>query len=164
VTNSAPPGTPAATARLACHAQRAARAAITHTILRAAPEASAAEAVHIARELELAVYAEVRGRIRRAREAGESWAAVGAMLRLGPVAAQGPGTLAELAFDYTAGARTLLAWYPDRPLFWWDCPVCGQRIADHGPGAGPISDQDGHADGCARLAAEDSEWEQETPR
>jgi NAD(P)-dependent dehydrogenase (short-subunit alcohol dehydrogenase family) len=31
----------------------------------------------------------------------------------------------------------LLVWYPDRPLFWWDCPACGQRIADHGPALTP---------------------------
>jgi len=164
VTSSVPPGTPAATARLADQAQRAASTAIANTISRTAPQASSADAVRIARELELAVHAEVRTRVRRAREAGEPWAAVGALLGLGPVAAQGPGTLAEMAFDYAAGARALLAWYPDRPLFWWDCPACGQRIADHGPGFGPLYDQEGHIDGCARLAAEASEWDQEAPR
>jgi hypothetical protein len=164
VTDSAPPGTSQAATRLADHAQRAARIAIAHTIVVAAPEASPAEAVRIARELELAVHAEVRARIRRAREAGESWAAVSALLSLGPIAAQGPGTLAEMAFDYAAGAVTLLAWYPDRPVFCWDCPACGQRITDHGPAAGPVADQDGHQSGCARLAIEASEWEQEAPR
>jgi hypothetical protein len=58
MTNSAPPGTPAATARLAGQAQRAARTAVAHTIVRSAPEASSAEAVRIARELELAVHTE----------------------------------------------------------------------------------------------------------
>lgn len=162
--DSAPPGTSAATARLASQAQRAARTAIAHTILRTAPQASSAEAVRIARELELAVHAEVRTRIRRAREAGDSWAAVGALLSLGPIAAQGPGTLAELAFDAAAEAQTLLAWYPDPPVFCWDCPVCGGRIADHGPANGPISDQDGHTGGCGRLPAEANEWEREAPR
>jgi hypothetical protein len=159
MTDSAPLGT----ARLA-GVQCAARAAIAHTILRAAPRASSAEAVRIARELELAVQAEVCARIRRAREAGESWAAVGAVLALGPIAAQGPGTLAEMAFGYAAGVGTLLAWYPDRPVFCWDCPVCGQRIIDHGPVCGPVSGQDGHTGGCARLAAGADEWEQEAPR
>jgi hypothetical protein len=69
-----------------------------------------------------------------------------------------------MAFAYAAGAHTLLAWYSDRPLFWWDCPACGQRITAHGPAHGPVSDQDGHTDGCARLTAEASEWEQEAPR
>ena len=164
MTDSAPPGTPEAAARLADHAQRAARTAIAHTIVLAAPESSPAEAVRIARELELAAHAEVRARIRSARETGESWAAVGALLSLGPVAAQGPGTLAEMAFDYAAGAATLLAWYPNRPVFWWDCPACGQHITDHGPAAGPVADQDGHQAGCVRLAAEAGEWEQEAPR
>ena len=49
--------------------------------------------VRIARELEGAAHAEVRARIRRAREARKSWAAVGALLSLGPIAAEGPGTL-----------------------------------------------------------------------
>ena len=102
MTDSAPPGTPAATVRLANDAQRAARNVIAHTLRRTAPETSSAEAVQIARELELAVHAEVRARIRRVREAGESWAAVGALLGLGSVAVQGPGTLAEMAFDYAA--------------------------------------------------------------
>ncbi len=123
-----------------------------------------AEAVRIARELEPDVHAELRARIRQAREAGESWAAVGALLSLDLIAAQGPGTLAELAFDYATGAQTLLARYLDRPVFWWDCPACGQRIADHGPATGPVFDQDGHNDGCVRMAAEADEWEQEAPR
>jgi hypothetical protein len=164
VTDSAPPGTPEAATRLADHAQRAAKTAIAHTIDLTAPEASPAEAIRIARELELAAHAEMRARIRWAGETGESWAAVGALLSLGPIAAQGPGTLAEMAFEYAAGAATLLAWYPDRPAFCWDCPACGQRITDHGPAAGPVSDQDGHQAGCARLATEAGEWEQEAPR
>ena len=88
------------------------------------------------RSLELAVHAEVVGHIRRAREAGESWAAVGEMLGFGPIAAEGPGTLAELGFDYAAGPRTIDPWFPAPPMFVWDCPGCGQRIADHGPGQG----------------------------
>ncbi len=45
-----------------------------------------------------------------------------------------------------------------------DCPACGQLITDHGPAAGSVADQDGHQAGCARLAAEAGEWEQEAPR
>ena len=65
--NSASPGTPAAAARLASHAQRAARTAIAHTILRTAPEASSAEAVR------------------------ESWAVVGAPAQPGPARRPGAG-------------------------------------------------------------------------
>jgi hypothetical protein len=164
LTDSAPPGTPEAATRLANYAQRAAKAAIAHIIVLTTSEASSAEAVRIARELELAVHAEVRARIRCAREVGESWAAVGALLSLGPIAAQGPGTLAEMTFDYAAGAATLLAWYPDRPVFRWDCRACVQRITDHGPATGPVADQDGRKAGCARLVAEADEWEQEALR
>jgi hypothetical protein len=38
---------------------------------------------------------------------GESWAGVGEMLSFGPIAAEGPGTRAELGFAYAAGARTI---------------------------------------------------------
>jgi hypothetical protein len=78
--------------------------------------------------------------------------------------AEGPGTLGELGFDYAAGPRAIDPWFPAPPMFVWDCPGCGQRIADHGPAKGPISDQDGHKDGCVRLATEAADWEQEAPR
>jgi hypothetical protein len=156
--------TPEAAARLAEQAQLAAREAVARVIVGMAPGASPAEVVRIARSVELAVHAEVVGHIRRAREAGESWAAVGELLGFGPIAGEGPGTLAELGFDYAAGPRTIDPWFPEPPMFVWDCPGCGQRIADHGPAKGPVSDQDGHKDGCVRLAAEAADWEQEAPR
>ena len=156
--------TPDEAARLTADAQDAARDAAARMILHAQAWASAAVAVRASRSLELAVHAEVVGHIRRAREAGESWAAVGEMLGFGPIAAEGPGTLAELGFDYAAGPRTIDPWLPAPPMFVWDCPGCGQRIADHGPAKGPVSDQDGHKDGCVRLAAEAADWEQEAPR
>jgi hypothetical protein len=156
--------TPDATARLAEQAQHAARDAVAGVILRTEGWTSPAAAVHAARSVELAVHAEVLGHIRRAREAGESWAAVGELLGFGPIAAEGPGTLAELGFDYAAGPRTIDPWFPAPPMFVWDCPGCGGRIADHGPGEGPVSDQDGHNDGCVRLAAEAADWEQEATR
>jgi hypothetical protein len=90
-------------------------------------------------------------------------AAVGALLGFGPIAAEGPGTLAELGFDYAAGPRTIDPWFSAPPMFVWDCPGCGQRIADHGPAKGPVSDQDGHTGGCVRLAAEAANWEQQAP-
>jgi hypothetical protein len=49
-------------------------------------------------------------------------------------------------------------------MFMWDCPGCSGRIADHGPVKGPALDQDGHRDGCVRLAADVADWDQETPR
>jgi hypothetical protein len=77
--------------------------------------------------------------------------AVGALLGLGPIAPEGPGTLAELGFDYAADVRVELP---------------GLRPADRRPrpAKGPVSDQHGHKDGCVRLAAEAADWEQEAPR
>jgi hypothetical protein len=163
MTGHAEPGTRQAAQALAELAQHAAREAVARVVVGTAPGASAAEAVRAARSVELAVHAEVLGHIRRAREAGDSWVTVGEMLGFGPIAAEGPGTLAELAFDYAAGPRTINAWFPAPPMFRWDCPGCGGRIADHGPAKGPIADQDGHKDGCVRLAAEASGWDQKAP-
>ena len=134
-------------------------------ILHAQAWALAAEAVRAARSLELAVHAEIVGHVRRAREAGEARGLRSARCSaFGPIAAEGPGTLAELGFDYAAGPRTIDPWFPAPSMFVWDCPGCGQRTADHGPAKGPVSDQDGHKDGCVRLAAEAADWEQEAPR
>jgi hypothetical protein len=132
-------------------------------IVATAPGASAAEAVRAARSVEFAVHAEVLVHIRRAREAGESWHAIGQLLGFGPIAAERPGPLAELAFDYSAGLPTVDP-FPAPAVFRWDCPGCGSRIADHGPVKGPALDQDGHAAHCVRLAAEVADWDEEGPR
>ena len=110
------------------------------------------------------MHAEVLGHIRRAREAGDSWATVGEMLGFGPIAAEGPGTLAELGVRLrrrAADHQPVVSGAADVPV---GLPGCGRRIADHGPAKGPVSDQDGHKDGCVRLAAEAADWEQEAPR
>jgi hypothetical protein len=154
---------PDATARLAGQAQRAARDAVAGVILRTEGWTSPAAAVRAARSVELAVHAEVLVHIRRAREAGESWHAIGQLLGFGPIAAERPGPLAELAFDYSAGLQTVDP-FPAPAVFRWDCPGCGGRIADHGPAKGPALDQDGHATHCVRLAGEVADWDEEAPR
>ena len=133
-------------------AARDAAAAAAAAIARARP-GSPADEVRFARQLELAARAQARASIRRAREAGLSWDAIGQLLGFGPIAGTaGSPSVGELAFDYAAGPRTVHAWFPAPPLFRWDCPACGQRIADHGPAAGPRHDEAGHRDGCQRLA------------
>jgi hypothetical protein len=69
---------------------------------------------------------------------------------------------AGFAFDYSAR----LARPPefDRSRFCWDCPACGQTVADHGPAGSPAGSQLGHADGCERLAADVAEWTAERAR
>ena len=128
--------TPGESVRLAAEAQTAARDAAARMILHAEAWASAAAAVRAVRALELAVHAEVLGHIRRAREAGESWGAIGELLGFGPIAAERPGPLAELAYDYSAGLPTVDP-FPARRCFGGTAPGCGGRIADHGPVKGP---------------------------
>jgi len=126
------------------------------------PPRSPAEALRIARQLEHAARAEVRVHVRRAREDGQSWRCIGALLGFGAIATGGAGpTVAEMGFDYSAGPLTVHAWFPAAPVFRWDCPPCGQAIADRGPASGLRYDQDGHKDGCQRLADEMAEWDAE---
>jgi hypothetical protein len=132
-------------------------------IVHAEAWSSVAAAVRAVRALELATHGEMLGHIRRAREAGESWAAIGEFLGFGPIAAERPGPLGELAYDYAAGLATVDP-FPAPAVFRWDCPCCSGRIADHGPVKGPALDQDGHRGGCERLARDIRDWEQESPR
>ena len=122
----------------------------------AAMPPSPAAVVTIARRLELAAHAEVERAVRRVREEGQGWAVLASLLGLDalPCHVDDP---ARLAFDYCAG----LARPPefDRPRFLWDCPACGHTVADHGPAGSPARSQQGHADGCERLAADIAEWQ-----
>lgn len=122
----------------------------------AAMPPSSAVVVTIARGLELAAHAEVGRAVRRVREEGQGRAVVASLLGLDalPCHVDHP---ARLAFDYCAG----LALPPefDRPRFLWDCPACGQTVADHGPASSPARSQQGHADGCERLAGDVAEWQ-----
>jgi hypothetical protein len=56
-------------------------------------------ALRAARQLELAARGEVVAHIRRARESGHSWAAIGGLLGFGALAAGGGATVAVYAFD-----------------------------------------------------------------
>jgi hypothetical protein len=124
------------------------------------PPAPAA-VVTIARRLEIAAHAQVECAVRRVREEGQSWAVIASLLGLDalPCHVDDP---ARLAFDYCAG----LARPPEfeRPRFLWDCPACGQTIADHEPTDSPACSQQGHAAGCERLVADVAEWERRAPR
>ena len=122
----------------------------------AAMPPSPAVVVTIARRLELAAHAEVERAVRRVREEGQGWAVIASLLGLDalPCHVDDP---ARLAFDYCAG----LARPPefDRPRFLWDCPSCGQTVADHGQAGSPARSQQGHAGGCGRLAADIAGWQ-----
>ena len=119
---------------------------------------ASAAALRIARQVELAARTEVGRQIRRAREDGLSWHEIGALLDLGPLAAEGGTSVAQYAFDYCVGPHPAAPWF-DPPVFTWTCPACGQTVGDRGPVLMPAADEKGHADRCARLAADQAEWQ-----
>jgi hypothetical protein len=167
VTNPAGPGPRDAAEVLAEEASRAAAAAVARITRKVAtevtlvPGAAAPDVgLRIARQLEHAARAEVRVHIRRAREDGQSWHAIGALLGFGAIAVdEASPTVAEMGYDYAIGPRTVHAWFPAPPVFRWDCPVCEQTITDRGPSSGPCYDESGHQPGCQRLAEEMAEWD-----
>jgi hypothetical protein len=92
--------------------------------------------------------------VRRAREDGHSWPDIGAALGLEPSLEDGLST-AEAAFDQVAGEPGF-----GTHSFAWTCPACQSTVIDHGPEAGHPQDcEEGHADGCPRLAAAITAWD-----
>lgn len=72
----------------------------------------------------------------------------------------------ERAYELVAGpADHRRGTYADLRVY-WTCGGpngCGKYITDRGPYNGyPIDNEDGHADGCRRLAAEMEAWERES--
>jgi hypothetical protein len=123
-----------------------------------------ATGLQAARRLELATRGETLRLIQAARAGGMGWHEIGAVLSLGPDAAEDGLTVAEAAFNFVTGRRIDDTW--DVATFWWQCAACGQTVSDRGPGHGhPADDEPGHAEGCALLAATvaawDADWTQE---
>jgi len=92
--------------------------------------------------------------VRYAREDGLGWEQVGAALGF---TGQGAGSR---AYAYACPGGSWGDWLS------WTCPACRAIVRDHGPEAGsPADAEQGHADGCARLAAtiaaRDARWEDE---
>ena len=107
------------------------------------------------REIELAPRQAARRYIRDAREAGYTWHQIGQALGLksGSARRQIGETIAEAAYDYTAGpADTETARRYGR-TFVWTCTTCGKTVSDRGLCNGPADDEHGHAEHCTRLAA-----------
>ena len=66
-------------------------------------------------------------------------------------------SVAEAAWEYAAGRPAHLGGQPG--VFRWVCPDCGEVVSDRGPGErSPAEDEQGHAEGCHRLAAAVAEW------
>jgi len=91
--------------------------------------------------------------VRYVREDGHSWHDIGVALGFSDDTELGISA-AEAAYDYAAGTA-MSAWRS----FAWVCQHCRATIIDHGPEAGhPADCEEGHADGCTRLAAAVAVW------
>jgi hypothetical protein len=97
-----------------------------------------------------------REQAERARGDGVTWEQIGEALGL----EQGPDTasgydLGIAAFEYFTGEPG-----PGYPAsFQFCCASCGEYITDHGPfDSHPEGNEQGHAEGCVRLAADLTAW------
>jgi hypothetical protein len=93
----------------------------------------------------------------RARGVGVSWAEIAAAAGI-----KGEG-------DYDAGVKAF-EWAAPKPAdrfdrVWasWTCSTCGGRVIENHPdsGAHPVDREEGHAEGCARFAADVEAYERE---
>jgi hypothetical protein len=97
-----------------------------------------------------------RDRAERARGDGITWPQIGEALGLhqGPDAKLGYD-LGVAAFEHFTGEPDL--WY--RASFQFRCASCGEYITDRGPfESHPEDNEQGHAPGCGRLAADVAAW------
>lgn len=89
------------------------------------------------------------------RAAGRTWTEIGAALGIG--GEDWPGAVAERAFDQITRDEFGDRW--SRRSVRWTCASCGQRVTDTGPfPSHPDDIESGHAEGCARHAAEVAAW------
>ena len=93
------------------------------------------------------------------RGEGTSWAAIADLLEI-PWSKEYART--ERAYELVAGATP--GTFSDARVY-WTCGGprgCGQYVTDNGPYNGcPVDNEDGHADGCRRLAAENEAYKRE---
>jgi hypothetical protein len=116
-------------------------------------DADAISGLEAATKLTSAVRRLILDYARHAREDGRSWREIGLAIGLGNVADAG-GDVADAAYDDLAGTPAFA-----QSAFAWVCPACRNTVIDRGPQAGhPADCEDGHADGCPRLAAAVDAW------
>ena len=115
--------------------------------------------IQAVRQVEHAARRLTREYVRQAREDGHTWQEIGAALGLSASAAHRGVSLAEAAYDDIAGDPD--SEYASRygRTFAWTCPACRAVVSDRGPCSGPAEDEQGHADGCPRLASKIAAWE-----
>jgi hypothetical protein len=111
------------------------------------------------RQVEHAARKLTREYVRQAREDGHTWQEIGAALDLSASAAHRGVSLAEAAYDDMAGDPDSEYASQYGRTFAWTCPTCRAVVSDRGPCSGPAEDEQGHADGCARLASKIAAWE-----
>lgn len=94
----------------------------------------------------------------QARADGHSWDAIAEAL--GVERAEGPLSRGERAYLHVVEDRPLYTEGPGQrwgspQVAHWRCSSCGQHVTDRGPfEAAPDNNEEGHASGCARHAAE----------
>lgn len=94
---------------------------------------------------------QARRQVRRAREAGVSWA------DLAPALDMEDG---QAAFEWATGGGIADQWR--RSAVTWRCPACGGLVGDYGPyESHPADNESGHTTDCTRLAAAVAAWEAE---
>ncbi|MFI7608882.1 hypothetical protein ACIBTV_27730 [Micromonospora sp. NPDC049366] len=101
--------------------------------------------------------AEARSRvgyeIQRARGAGASWQEIAVVLGLVDADRATPYDQAVAAFEEAMADGFSLH------HFGFTCATCGASVRDYGPfEPHPIDREEGHAEGCARMAAQLAEW------
>lgn len=113
---------------------------------------------------------QIREYAEQARGDGRSWDDIATAL--GVEGGEGSVSRGERAYLHLVEDRPLFTEDPDRswarsvPVAHWRCASCGEMVTDRGPfEAAPFNNEDGHAPGCARHAAEvaayRAEWDEE---
>lgn len=111
-------------------------------------------AITAARHLEWEAREAVRAHARTAREDGESWTDIGEALGFANDPEPGMTSVAERAFLRVASDLGR------GPCFAWTCPQCREMVIDYGPETGnPADTEQGHTEGCARLAETVAAWD-----
>jgi hypothetical protein len=94
--------------------------------------------------------------VKRARDEGIGWRAIGDALGLAQDGQRTGYDLAVAAYEQVAGEPD---GYRDRS-FYYTCAACEQGISDRGPYENhPEDNERGHAGGCARLTADVAAWQ-----
>ena len=122
------------------------------------PVMDPAAAIRMSLMLRGAVDQQLHTYLRRARQAGLSWAQIGEALNLREYGEERGVSLAEAAYEYATDAEHTRPF--DRLSFYWKCPACGAGVTDRGPyNTHPLDNEEGHAETCTRIAAAIAEHE-----